>query len=94
MAETFLTSYGLGHLLQDERFGTNEARVQHAEALDAAVQSAIGSRTLAENLALIDKQKLTAIHVQTIADIERGPALAISRVDRGCAGRSGDGAHA
>lgn len=73
MAETFLTSYGLGHLLNDERFATNESRVKHAEALDEAIQSAIGRRTLAENLEIINSNKLTAIHVQTIADIERDP---------------------
>ncbi|HFE67241.1 MAG TPA: CoA transferase [Chloroflexi bacterium] len=73
MAEKFLASYGLGHLLADERFATNEARVNHAAALDEAIQSAIGRRTLAENLAIINENKLTAIHVQTIADIERDP---------------------
>jgi crotonobetainyl-CoA:carnitine CoA-transferase CaiB-like acyl-CoA transferase len=73
MAETFLTSYGLGHLLADERFATNEARVRHAAELDAAVEAAIRSLTLTENLEIIAKNKLTAIHVQTIADIERDP---------------------
>ncbi len=73
MAETFLTSYGLGHLLEDERFATNEARVRHAVELNTVVQSTIGKLTLAENLELISKNKLTAIHVQTIADIERDP---------------------
>jgi crotonobetainyl-CoA:carnitine CoA-transferase CaiB-like acyl-CoA transferase len=73
MAETFLTSYGLGAMLEDERFAINEARVHHAAELDAAVEAAIGKLTLAENLEIIDKNKLTAIHVQTIADIERDP---------------------
>ena len=73
MAETFMTSYGLGDLLQDERFATNEARVLHAAELDPAIETAIGKLTLAENLEIIDKNKLTAIHVQTIADIERDP---------------------
>ncbi len=73
MAAAFLSSYGLGEMLKDERFATNEARVRHAVELDAAVQAAIGSLTLAENLELINANKLTAIHVQTIADIERDP---------------------
>lgn len=73
MAAKFLTSYGLGHLLEDPRFATNEARVQHAMELDTAVQTVIGSRTLTENLTIIEENKLTAIHVQTIADIERDP---------------------
>jgi len=73
MAETFLTSYGLGELLQDERFATNEARVLHAVELDAAIEAAISKLTLTENLEIIARNKLTAIHVQTIADIERDP---------------------
>jgi formyl-CoA transferase len=73
MAKTFLSSYGLGHLLEDARFATNEARVRHAVELDTAVSAAIGKRTLSENLELIHNNKLTAIHVQTIADIERDP---------------------
>jgi formyl-CoA transferase len=73
MAETFLRSYGLGELLEDQRFATNEARVHHAAELDAAVEATIGKLTLAENLEIIEGNKLTAIHVQTIADIERDP---------------------
>jgi crotonobetainyl-CoA:carnitine CoA-transferase CaiB-like acyl-CoA transferase len=73
MAENFLRIYGLGHLLEDERFATNEARVRHAAELDEAIGAAIGQRTLAENLEIINRNKLTAVHVQTIADIERDP---------------------
>jgi formyl-CoA transferase len=73
MAETFLRAYGLGHLLEDPRFATNEARVRNGAALDAAVEEAIGSRTLAENRAVIEAHGLTAVPVQTIADIEADP---------------------
>ena len=73
MADRFLESYGLGALLQDPRFATNEARVQHARELDAEVCRAIGDRTLAENVAIIDANHLTAHPVQTIREIERDP---------------------
>ena len=73
MAERFLQAYGLGALLADPRFATNEARVEHAEALDAAVGEVIASRTLAENLDIIDRHALTAVAVQTVADIEQDP---------------------
>lgn len=73
MAERFLRAYGLGHLLVDSRFATNEARVQHGLALDAAVCQAIGGRTLEENLAIVAAHKLTAGPVNTVADIERDP---------------------
>ena len=40
MAERFLQAYGLGDLLEDPRFATNEARVAHADELDALVAGA------------------------------------------------------
>jgi formyl-CoA transferase len=73
MAERFLEGYGLGHLLTDSRFATNEERVRHAEQLDGAIAEAIGARTLAANLEIIDKNRLTAHPVQTMADIEADP---------------------
>lgn len=73
MAERFLRAYGLGAMLDDPRFATNAARVAHAAAMDAAISEAIGSRTLAENLALIAAHQLTAQPVQTVADIAHDP---------------------
>ena len=73
MAERFLQSYGLGHLLQDERFATNEARGRHAADRDVAVRAAIGTRTLEENTAIIAANALTAHPVQTIREIEADP---------------------
>jgi crotonobetainyl-CoA:carnitine CoA-transferase CaiB-like acyl-CoA transferase len=73
MAERFLRSYGLTGLIDDPRFATNAARVEHARALDDAVAAAIGARTLAENVAIIEANRLTAVPVQTIADIEEHP---------------------
>jgi crotonobetainyl-CoA:carnitine CoA-transferase CaiB-like acyl-CoA transferase len=73
MAERFLQAYGLGQVLADERFATNEARVHHAAELDALVTAAIASRTLAENLQIIDAHALTAVAVQTVAEIDTDP---------------------
>jgi len=73
MAERFLRAYGLDQMLCDPKFATNEARVKHAAELDAAIGSAIADRTLEENMAIIDATALTAVAVQTIADIERDP---------------------
>jgi formyl-CoA transferase len=73
MAERFLHAYGLGHLLQDSRFASNEARVQHAADLDEAIAAAIRSRTVDENRRIIEENELTAVAVQTVADIERDP---------------------
>jgi crotonobetainyl-CoA:carnitine CoA-transferase CaiB-like acyl-CoA transferase len=73
MAERFLVSYGLGDLLADERFATNEARVANGLELDEAIAGAIAGRTLDENIELINRNALTAVAVQTVADIERDP---------------------
>ena len=71
MAERFLQAYNLSHLLDDDRFRTNEARVRHGAELDEHVASAIASRTLDDNLRIIDEHELTAVAVQTVADIEK-----------------------
>lgn len=71
MAERFLSAYGLSHLLDDDRFRTNEARVRHSTLLDEYVAAAIASRTLAENLQIIEDHALTAVAVQNVADIEQ-----------------------
>jgi crotonobetainyl-CoA:carnitine CoA-transferase CaiB-like acyl-CoA transferase len=73
MAERLLRSYGLEHLLEDPRFASNGARVTNTRELDAEVARAIASRTLDENVAIIEANALTAIPVQTIADIESDP---------------------
>ena len=71
MAERFLNGYGLGAMLQDERFASNEARVRNRQDLDAAVAAAIVERTLEENLDIIEGNALTAAAVQNVADIEQ-----------------------
>jgi crotonobetainyl-CoA:carnitine CoA-transferase CaiB-like acyl-CoA transferase len=73
MAERFLRSYGLDHLLEDSRFSSNGARVMHTRELDFEVSEAIRSRTLEENLRIISDNALTAGPVQTIAEIEADP---------------------
>ncbi len=72
-AGRFLTAYGLGDLLLDPRFATNEARVRNVDALDELVAVAIARHTLAENLEIAGAHHLTAVAVQTIADIVEDP---------------------
>jgi crotonobetainyl-CoA:carnitine CoA-transferase CaiB-like acyl-CoA transferase len=73
MAERVLRAWGLDGLLADPRFATNEARVRHAGDVDRAVADAISARTLAENISIIRDHALTAVPVQTVADIEHDP---------------------
>ncbi len=72
-AVRFLTAYGLGDLLGDPRFATNEARVANADALDALVTEAMARHTLAEHREIVARHGLTAAPIQTIADIAADP---------------------
>lgn len=73
MAERVLRAYGLDALLADPRLSTNEGRVRHADEIDRAVAAAIAARSFEENVAVIRAHELTAVPVQTIADIAHDP---------------------
>lgn len=66
-------SLGLGHLLADPRFATNDARVRHNDLVDAALAASIGERTLDEMRGLFESSDLTACAVYDIADITKDP---------------------
>ncbi|MBA2519588.1 MAG: CoA transferase [Chloroflexia bacterium] len=72
-AERFLRAYGLGELLADPRFATNEARVTNAVALDAIVVEAMARHPIAEHRRIVTRHRLTAVPIQTIADIAQDP---------------------
>jgi crotonobetainyl-CoA:carnitine CoA-transferase CaiB-like acyl-CoA transferase len=66
-------SLGLGHLLDDPRFATNDARVRHNDLVDAALAGAIAERSLDEMRTLFESSDLTACAVYDIADITKDP---------------------
>ncbi|OLC12141.1 MAG: hypothetical protein AUH29_17285 [Candidatus Rokubacteria bacterium 13_1_40CM_69_27] len=72
-ADALFKGLGLGHLLGDPRFATNDARVRHNDLVDAALSEAIGRRTLDEMLHLFETIDLTASPVYDIADITKDP---------------------
>ena len=73
MTKRLFEGYELGDMLDDPRFANNESRVRHAAEFDAILSEIIGKRTLSENLRIIKESQLTAMQVQTIAEIERDP---------------------
>ena len=79
-ATALFTGLGLGHMLQDPRFGTNDARVRHNDLVDDALSRAIGARTLDEMLELFEKIDLTASPVYDIADITKDPHVVARRI--------------
>src|SRR5919201_399140 len=72
-ATAVFTALGLGDLLSDPRFATNDARVEYSELVDATLAQAIGQRTLEEMRQLFESCDLTACPVYDIADITRDP---------------------
>jgi crotonobetainyl-CoA:carnitine CoA-transferase CaiB-like acyl-CoA transferase len=79
-ARALLAGLGLGYLLDDPRFATNDARVKHNVLVDETLQKAIGARTLAEMVRLFEENDLTASPVYDIADISRDPHVAARRI--------------
>ena len=73
MTQRLLDGYGLGTLLLDPRFADNESRVRNAEEFDPILSNVIGKKTLSENLRIIKENQLTAVQVQTIAEIQDDP---------------------
>jgi crotonobetainyl-CoA:carnitine CoA-transferase CaiB-like acyl-CoA transferase len=72
-ARALFEALGLGHLLEDPRFATNDARVRHNDLVDAALGEAFARRTLDEVRALFEAGELTASPVYDIADITKDP---------------------
>ena len=82
MTKRLFEGYGLGNLLDDPRFADNESRVRNAPQFDALLTANIGKRTLTENLQIIKDNGLTAMQVQSIADVEHDPQWSIRQYFR------------
>jgi len=72
-ADAMFTALGIGHLLSDPRFATNDARIANGAAVDEAIARAIGQRSREEIVRLFETQGLTAAPVYDIADIMEDP---------------------
>lgn len=72
-ATALFDGLGLGDMLTDPRFTSNDARVAHNDLVDEALSRAIGARMLDEMQALFEKVNLTASPVYDIADITKDP---------------------
>jgi crotonobetainyl-CoA:carnitine CoA-transferase CaiB-like acyl-CoA transferase len=72
-ADAMFKALGIGRLLADPRFATNDARIAHGEAVDRAIAEAIGQRSREEIVRLFETEGLTAAPVYDIADIMEDP---------------------
>ena len=69
MFERLMTVIGRPELIEDSRFRTNEERVKNRDSLDEIICQFIGKKTLEENLAFFEKEKVTV-----------GPVLAVDQL--------------
>jgi formyl-CoA transferase len=71
--QALFSALGIAHLLSDPRFATNDARIANADAVDAALQGAIGQRSREDIMGLFETAGLTCAPVYDIADILDDP---------------------
>jgi formyl-CoA transferase len=60
IVERLFTLMGKEEMINDPRYSTNEARLEHVEVVDGAVADYIKQRTLKENLDIFEKTSITA----------------------------------
>jgi crotonobetainyl-CoA:carnitine CoA-transferase CaiB-like acyl-CoA transferase len=72
-ADAMFKALGIGHLLADPHFATNDARIANGEAVDQVLALAIGKRSREEIVGLFETEGLTAAPVYDIADIMEDP---------------------
>lgn len=63
-------------LADDARFATNQLRVQHRDALDVAIEAALGTLSSAEVVRRLDAADLASARVNSVSDFIRHPQLA------------------
>jgi formyl-CoA transferase len=73
MAERLFRAIGRAELIDDPRFRTNAARVQHVEELDAILAGFVGARTQAENVAFFEAAEVTIGPICDIAQLLEDP---------------------
>ncbi len=69
MAERLFRAIGRADLIEDPRYRTNAARVQHAQELDAIVGEFVAQRTQDENVAFFEQADLPVGPIYDIAQI-------------------------
>jgi formyl-CoA transferase len=73
MAERVFASIGRADLIDNPRYRTNAARVQHAAELDAIIGEFVAGRTQAENVAFFEKAEVTIGPIYDVSQILEDP---------------------
>lgn len=80
MSERLFRSIDREDMIADPRFATNNARLQHVEALDAIIGEFISKRTQQENVAFFDAAGVTIGPIYDISDIVHDPHFAAREI--------------
>ncbi|MDP6039185.1 MAG: CoA transferase [Candidatus Latescibacteria bacterium] len=75
MFERLSRTIGRDDMIEDERFCTNEKRVQNRDALNQILQDYFGQRTRSENLENMEKAGVTVAPVLSVADLIDHPYI-------------------
>lgn len=70
MAERLFRVMGKPELIEDPRFRTNELRIKNNDVLDPMVRAWMAERTLEENVAIFDREGITAAPVYDVSQME------------------------
>lgn len=73
MAMRLFRAIGREDMCDDPRYSTNQARVAHADEVDAVVQDWVGARTLDENLRFFEETEVTAGPVYDAGQLRQDP---------------------
>lgn len=76
VAHRILAAIERPELAEDPRFATNEARLRHAEELDALIADWVGAHTLEESLAAFQAADAAAAPIYRMADVFTDPHFA------------------
>ncbi len=70
MAERLFRAMGREDLIEDPRFLNNELRIKNNHVLDPLVRAWMAERTLEENVAIFDREGITAAPVYDVSQME------------------------
>ena len=73
MARRVLEAIGRPELIEDARYATNAARVQHAPELDAIIGEFVARKTQAENVAFFEAAEVTIGPIYDVSQILEDP---------------------
>lgn len=73
MAERLFRALGRPELIDDPRYRTNAARLQHAEELDAMIGDFVAQRTQEENVTFFEQREVTVGPIYDISQILEDP---------------------